>query len=129
MRQRLGPGATDAACLLQGVRELVLDNVDPQQHDRLGATLEVLVRHDWQCGSALCRRRRDLHGHHVRFRSRGGSNKPDNIMGLCWRCHRLLHAGFMTITGTAAEGFTQVVGDEAWREGLLVEPADAARAA
>jgi len=38
-----------------------------------------------------------IHIHHVRWWSRGGGTDRDNLIGLCPRCHRAVHAGTLTI--------------------------------
>ncbi len=35
----------------------------------------------------------DLDCHHVRFRSQGGGDEPENLIGLCRPCHEKAHAG------------------------------------
>ncbi len=31
--------------------------------------------------------------HHAIFRSQGGSDTLDNLLTLCWKCHREIHGG------------------------------------
>lgn len=31
--------------------------------------------------------------HHIKYRSRGGSNHPDNLMLVCQECHTAIHKG------------------------------------
>jgi 5-methylcytosine-specific restriction endonuclease McrA len=42
-----------------------------------------------------------VHHHHLVFRSKGGSNQPDNILSLCVRCHHALHNGEIALSGDA----------------------------
>ena len=42
-----------------------------------------------------------LHVHHVRFRSRGGLTREDNLVSVCVSCHGLLHEGRLFATGPA----------------------------
>jgi 5-methylcytosine-specific restriction endonuclease McrA len=35
----------------------------------------------------------DTHPHHIKYRSRGGSNDRKNLVWLCRRCHNLTHSG------------------------------------
>ncbi|MCW2770675.1 MAG: endonuclease, partial [Aeromicrobium sp.] len=44
--------------------------------------------------------------HHVIWWSLGGRTDLDQLIGLCVRCHHLLHKGGLHITGNAVEGFT-----------------------
>lgn len=32
------------------------------------------------------------HVHHVLRRSQGGGNEPENLLGVCFRCHEWIHA-------------------------------------
>ncbi len=43
--------------------------------------------------------------HHTVFWSKGGKTDVDQLIGLCTRCHHLLHKGGLHITGNAATGF------------------------
>jgi len=40
-----------------------------------------------------------LHAHHIVFRSKGGTNSPDNLITLCKSCHNSLHKGEFEIKG------------------------------
>lgn len=42
-----------------------------------------------QCGKDKI----SLHVHHIKFRSQGGTDTPDNLITLCHNCHDKLHAG------------------------------------
>lgn len=33
--------------------------------------------------------------HHIKFKSRGGSDQIDNLIALCRNCHELSHAGIL----------------------------------
>jgi hypothetical protein len=58
-------------------------------------------RHDAVPG---CTSWRNLHDHHLQFRSAGGSDAPGNRVALCAFHHqRCLHVGFMRIRGRAPE--------------------------
>jgi len=35
--------------------------------------------------------------HHIKLKSKGGSNSKDNLMPLCPNCHKLLHKGIISI--------------------------------
>ncbi|KKN66715.1 hypothetical protein LCGC14_0469010 [marine sediment metagenome] len=54
----------------------------------------VLHRDNYKCQSGRKVKHADkLHVHHVRFRSNGGTDSPDNLTALCIDCHDALHAG------------------------------------
>ena len=62
----------------------------------------VIVRDGYRCAVPGCSSRRNLHDHHVRFRSAGGSDAPDNRITLCAFHHqRCLHAHRMRVRGRA----------------------------
>ncbi len=51
----------------------------------------VLARDRHRCATPGCGAARFLEVHHVIPRGRGGSNKADNLVTLCSRCHRFAH--------------------------------------
>jgi hypothetical protein len=51
----------------------------------------VLARDGHRCQIRACGSTQSLEVHHVRPRSQGGSNKPENIISLFAPCHQLLH--------------------------------------
>jgi len=38
----------------------------------------IFARDGWRCAVPVCSARRNLHNHHIVFRSRGGDNSRDN---------------------------------------------------
>ncbi|HQY65532.1 MAG TPA: HNH endonuclease signature motif containing protein, partial [Polyangiaceae bacterium] len=59
----------------------------------------VLRRDGRRCRS--CRSRKSLMVHHIEFRSHGGRTLPSNLLGICFRCHGLVHAGLLRIEGAS----------------------------
>ena len=49
----------------------------------------VYRRDHYRC--ALCDQDRGIQVHHVIRRSQGGTNHPQNLITLCWRCHAVAH--------------------------------------
>lgn len=49
----------------------------------------VYRRDGWRC--ALCDDPRSLQLHHVWPRAHGGSDKVQNLITLCWKCHAVAH--------------------------------------
>ena len=47
----------------------------------------VFARDGWRCTVPACSSRRNLHDHHIRFRSRGGDNARDNRTTVCAAHH------------------------------------------
>lgn len=64
------------------------------------AMRSLVVRRDRHCRFAGCRARID-EVHHVVFYSRGGPTRSDNLLGLCWFHHHLVHEGGWCLTGDA----------------------------
>ena len=54
----------------------------------------VFHRDGWRCAVPACSGRRNLHDHHIRFRSQGGGNERENRVTVC-AAHHLhgIHAG------------------------------------
>ncbi len=68
----------------------------PRHHD------PVFARDGWRCAVPGCSSRRNLHDHHILFRSRGGDNARDNRITLCaWHHLRGVHGGRVRAWGAA----------------------------
>ena len=66
--------------------------------------LSVLARQKGVCATPGCYHTH-LEIHHTVWYSRGGRTDLDLLVGLCVRCHHLLHRGGLHITGDAVSGF------------------------
>ncbi len=70
----------------------------------LGAPVEyggVYLRDGYRCRSPVCSRR-DVTPHHLRFRSQGGGDEPENVAAVCSWCHLFgIHGGCIRAQGTA----------------------------
>jgi hypothetical protein len=66
----------------------------------------VLARDRHRCQSPGCGRTRFLEVHHVRPRTRGGSNAQANLVTLCSACHRLAHRGKVISNITSRPAFS-----------------------
>ena len=65
----------------------------------------VFARDGWRCTAPGCTSYRNLHDHHVVFRSAGGSDELSNRTTLCaWHHLRGVHAGVVRCSGTAPDG-------------------------
>lgn len=60
----------------------------------------LVLRRDRHCRFAGCRSRID-EVHHIVFWSRGGPTRSDNMLGLCWYHHHLVHEGGWELVGDA----------------------------
>ncbi len=64
----------------------------------------VFERDGWRCTVPGCTSYRNLHAHHVVFRSAGGGDEPANLTTLCAAHHyRGVHAGVIHISGRAPD--------------------------
>ncbi len=64
----------------------------------------VLARQRNECSAPGCHITH-VEIHHVIWWSKGGKTDLSNLIGLCSRCHHLLHRGLLNITGNAVDGF------------------------
>jgi len=62
----------------------------------------ILHRDDYQCQKCKAKNTK-LHVHHIVFRSKGGTDTPDNLISLCESCHNKLHAGEFEIKGNRSK--------------------------
>jgi hypothetical protein len=71
----------------------------------------VFERDGWRCAVPGCTSMQNLHDHHIRFRSAGGSNEPANRVTLCAFHHlRGVHAGRLRCVGRAPDRITWELG-------------------
>ncbi len=80
----------------------------------------VFARDGWRCTVPACTSRRNLHDHHVRYRSRGGGNERANRITIC-ASHHLhgIHGGTIRAYGTAPRGIHWQLGVRAGVPPLL----------
>ncbi|MGH9463980.1 MAG: HNH endonuclease [Vicinamibacteria bacterium] len=80
----------------------------------------VLERDAYRCQYPDCGSRRELHVHHIVFRSHSGkkgrrrSNSPQNLVTVCVFHHRMIHAGTIGVKGQAPNELT-------WRRPAMME--------
>jgi hypothetical protein len=80
----------------------------------------VFARDGWRCTVPVCTARRNLHDHHLVFRSRGGGNARANRLTLCaWHHLRGVHAGRVRAEGEAPDAVTWEMGVRPGRKPLL----------
>ena len=80
----------------------------------------VFARDGWRCTVPACSGRRNLHDHHVLFRSRGGGNARDNRVTVCaWHHLRGIHAGVVERGAPRRDGLTWELGVRAGGRPLL----------
>lgn len=80
----------------------------------------VFERDGWRCSVPGCSSRRNLHDHHVLFRSHGGGNARDNRVTVC-AAHHLhgLHAGTVRAYGHAPSQVVWELGCDRGRRPLM----------
>jgi len=98
---------------LLAIAKHVISVWKPMVEEKLKKAHPVAVRDGGMCKVAGCSRVGD-EVHHIKFRSQGGSDDPDNEVLLCKpHHHRGIHAGNLWVWGKAPDGLTWVLG---WRE-------------
>ncbi len=86
---------------------------------------EILRRDGYQCAVPDCPHILWLHIHHVVYWSDGGVTVPENLLTVCGKCHRLIHAGVIRVSQDDGRGliWTDREGRELARK-IYEEPAD-----
>jgi hypothetical protein len=78
---------------------------------KIAAQHEVFARDGWRCAAPGCSSMRNLHDHHIRFRSALGSEDLDNRTTVCAFHHlRGVHAGLLRCMGRAPDGLRWEMG-------------------
>ncbi|MFZ5893706.1 MAG: HNH endonuclease [Myxococcota bacterium] len=67
---------------------------------------QVMRRDNGRCVVNGCRHATFVDVHHLRVRSEGGRNEPDNLVCLCAAHHRAVHKGRLIIEGQPSTGLT-----------------------
>jgi len=102
-------GQAFAAMLEHAARSWELD--DPWLRRRKPAAVRIFERDGWRCTVPGCSAQRNLHAHHIEFRSHGGSDEDSNQTTLCAFHHlRGVHGGALRIRGRAPEALVFELG-------------------
>jgi 5-methylcytosine-specific restriction endonuclease McrA len=72
------------------------------QKDFYNVKAYILHRDGYQCQKCKTKKGK-LHVHHIIFRSKRGTNTPDNLITLCEECHDRLHNGEFEIKGVRSK--------------------------
>jgi hypothetical protein len=89
-------------------------------HEKVPREHRVFERDGWRCTVPGCSSYRNLHDHHIRFRSAGGSDALANRTTLCAAHHlRGVHAGLVRIRGRAPHGLRFEMGLRPGRSPLV----------
>ncbi|MBI3767373.1 MAG: HNH endonuclease [Deltaproteobacteria bacterium] len=92
-----GPGAPRWLALARVLQHVITYwEATPRHRD------PIFARDGWRCIVPGCSSRRNLHDHHLRYRSRGGGNARTNRSAVC-AAHHLhgIHTGVVRASGTA----------------------------
>ena len=100
--------------------ERLIDHVHTEWERQPRHRDPIFARDGWRCAVPACTSRRNLHDHHLLFRSRGGGNARDNRITVCaWHHLRGIHQGRVRAWGTAPDDITWEIGVRSRREPLL----------
>ena len=100
--------------------ERLLDHVSADWQRQPRHRDPVFARDGWRCAVPCCTSRRNLHDHHLLYRSRGGRNTRDNRITVCaWHHLRGIHQGRVRAWGTAPDDVTWELGTRPGCEPLL----------
>jgi hypothetical protein len=80
----------------------------------------IYARDGWRCAAPACTSRRNLHDHHIVFRSQMGGGEHDNRVTVCAFHHlRGIHAGTFRVTGRVSKVLVWEVGVRPGRSPLM----------
>jgi len=68
------------------------------QKDYYNVKQYILARDGYKCQAGKCGCDDRLHVHHITFRSNGGSDAPANLITICEKHHKELHAGKISLS-------------------------------
>jgi hypothetical protein len=94
-------------CRRSDALEAMLDHAMAAWHPRKRTQRDyrVFERDGWRCTAPGCTSYRNLHRHHIVFRSKRGSNQDSNLTTLCaWHHERGVHGHILRCTGVAPDG-------------------------
>jgi hypothetical protein len=103
VRRRAGPPTSEGEAFGWMLdHAIAVWSVDVHGRTRVRRKHRVFERDGWRCTVPGCSSYRNLHEHHIVFRSRGGSHALANRTTLCAAHHlRGVHAGVVRCTGEA----------------------------
>ena len=100
--------------------EQLLEHVKSEWESQPRQRDPVFARDGWRCAVPACSSRKQLHDHHIVFRSRGGDNGRDNRITICaWHHLRGIHGGIVRARGEAPADITWEIGVRVGRRPLL----------
>jgi hypothetical protein len=91
--------------------ERLLDHVHREWSSQPRHRDPIFARDGWRCAVPACTSRRNLHDHHLLYRSRGGGNGRDNRITICaWHHLRGIHQGRVRARGVAPDAISWELG-------------------
>jgi hypothetical protein len=113
IRERLSRPISSGKCLAVLACHF-LETWSDSAHPRRTRSRQVRERDEGHCQVPGCSHAA-THAHHVEFRSHGGGDAPENLVGLCAFHHlRCVHGGWLRVTGQAPDGLTWFLRGKAW---------------
>lgn len=86
--------------------DVELNEHEAEESDISPTTRAICYRRDeYRCRNCGEMETTKLTLHHVIFRSQGGTHRPDNLVTVCWSCHRLIHDKVLTVIRRLGEWF------------------------
>jgi 5-methylcytosine-specific restriction endonuclease McrA len=109
-RREAGRRLSDSECLRR-VAAHFLDTWSGLPAQRRSPQRAALERDGHRCQVPGCSRAA-VHAHHIVYRSRGGSDEPENLVSLC-AAHHLhgVHRGWVRVRGAAPDGLAWELGE------------------
>ncbi|ABC81189.1 HNH endonuclease [Anaeromyxobacter dehalogenans 2CP-C] len=113
VRDRHGPGLSTGTCLAVIAFHFLATWGDAPGRSPTRSR-RIRERDSGWCQVPGCSRHA-AHAHHIDFRSHGGSDDPENLVGLCAFHHlRCIHGGFLSVLGRAPGELVWLLGGEVW---------------
>lgn len=120
-----------AAFDIQKIKNADIEGAEYQQGEQLGfwnVREYVLFRDKHLCQNPKCNCKDPvLNVHHILPRSKGGSNRPENLITLCETCHKAYHCGEISLVlmkhnGFKAEAFMSIARWETYNRLKVLYP-------
>ncbi len=85
-------------------------------------TNPVFARDGYRCSAPICTSRRNLHSHHIEWRSHGGGDEPENLACVCVFHHGTIHSAYYGIPEPRLRVSGRAPGDLSWEIGVRRSP-------
>ncbi|GAO02465.1 HNH endonuclease [Anaeromyxobacter sp. PSR-1] len=113
VREQHGPALSTGTCLSVIAFHFLVTWGDAPGRSRTRSR-RIRERDSGWCKVPGCSRRA-AHAHHIDFRSLGGSDDPESLVGLCVFHHlRCIHGGFLAVLGRAPGELVWLLGGRLW---------------